>query len=327
MRALVVSNEVSTRTTYFIQAGKEVGVDTRFITYDELESGISGFEEVLIKLEPPVYQEAGFTTYHKLCKAFIDLLERIARTPINGSVRFLNSPEAIISTLDKLKSKEQLSGWRTTPLISSTVCCFEELITLLSERNCSKVFVKPRYGSGAGGIMALRLNKRTGELVAYTTLSLNGKQAYNTKRINRFTDVKAIALLANTVLQEGALVEKWLFKDTLHGENYDLRVVAQFGRVAHIVARCSKGPITNLHLNNRAKTTDQLDFTDALTEEISRMGIGVVQSSGLQYGGVDILIERDTRLPYIIEVNGQGDHIHQDMYHGNSIYKEQLSGI
>lgn len=52
-----------------------------------------------------------------------------------------------------------------------------------------------------------------------------------------------------------------------------------------------------------------------------------VRTLGLRYGGVDVLIERGTDTPYIIEVNGQGDHIYQDMYAHNSIYTRQIRTI
>ncbi len=52
-----------------------------------------------------------------------------------------------------------------------------------------------------------------------------------------------------------------------------------------------------------------------------------VQSLDLQYAGVDVLIERGTDIPYIIEVNGQGDHVYQDMFAHNSIYIQQIKNI
>jgi hypothetical protein len=42
---------------------------------------------------------------------------------------------------------------------------------------------------------------------------------------------------------------------------------------------------------------------------------------------VDVLIERGTDIPYIIEVNGQGDHVYQDMFAHNSIYIQQIKNI
>ena len=52
-----------------------------------------------------------------------------------------------------------------------------------------------------------------------------------------------------------------------------------------------------------------------------------MQSLDLRYAGVDVLIERGTDIPYIIEVNGQGDHVYQEMFEYNSIYTQQIKNI
>ncbi len=324
MRALVVSNKESLRTTYFIKAGECTGINTRFITYEELVRHLPEYDRALIKLEPPVYNKCSFVAYHQLCREYISLLTYIDRLEKSGKVDFLNNPQAIINTLDKVKNKKLLTGLRTTPILSSTVDSFEILMDFLSTENHSKVFLKPRFGSGAGGIMALRYNRKKGELVAYTTLAGNASNIYNTKRINRLTKPVEIAPLANAVFQADALIEEWLLKDSLDNENYDLRIVCQFGKVEHIVVRCSKGAITNLHLNNKARLYNDLDLPHSIKEEIVSQSMLATELSGLQYAGIDVLIERDTRKPYIIEVNGQGDHIYQNIYNGNNIYKKQL---
>lgn len=327
MQALVVSNKESRRTTYFIKAGECVGIDTRFVTYNELLEHLSEYDNVLIKLEPPVHQETGFIAYHALCKEYIAQLEQLARREKSENTHYLNEPQAIAHTLDKVKSKELLEGLPTTLLLSSSIGDFEALTDFLSGEKYSNVFVKPRFGSGAGGIMAFKYNKKRDDMVAYTTLSAKGSYVYNTKRINRLVNLREIAVLANAVLQSGALVERWMLKDTLDAENYDLRVVCQFGKVEHIVVRSSKSAITNLHLNNKARSFDDLKLPLPIIERINSLCVRATQLSGLQYAGVDMLIERDTQTPYIIEVNGQGDHIYQDMYNGNKIYKKQLSTI
>jgi glutathione synthase/RimK-type ligase-like ATP-grasp enzyme len=324
MKALVVSNEASRRTTYFIKAGEYAGIDTRFITYKELEKDLPAYENVLIKLEPPLYREAGFTAWHTLCMDYCRLLKRIGQLKKKETVRFLNEPEAIINSLDKVKNKEQLAGLRTTPLLSSSVADFDSLVDLLLKERCFNVFVKPRFGSGAGGIMALRHNKKSGAFVAYTTLARNHIFVYNTKRINRLTNPQEIALLVNTIAETGVLIEEWIQKDSIDRKKYDLRVVCQFGNIEYIIARCSKGAITNLHLNNEARLYDDLRLSQSIKEEINELSLRAIKLSGLQYAGIDVLIERDTKLPYLIEVNGQGDHIYQDIYGENKIYKKQL---
>ncbi|MDR1203007.1 MAG: STM4014 family protein [Tannerellaceae bacterium] len=324
MQALVVSNEISRRTTYFIKAGQYAGIDARFITYEELETNLPSYKNVLIKLDPPVYHETGLIAWHKLCMEYCCLLTRIGQLKKDETVHFLNQPEAILHSLDKVKNKEQLAGLRTTPLLASSVPDFNSLVDLLVKGNCLNVFIKPRFGSGAGGIMALRYNRKRGEFAVYTTLARNNTFVYNTKRINRIINPQEIAILINTIAKTGILVEEWILKDGIEKETYDLRVVCQFGQIAYTVVRCSKGAITNLHLNNKARLYDSLYLPSSLKEEIKELCIRATHLSALQYAGIDVLIERDTKLPYIIEVNGQGDHIYQDLYAGNTIYKQQL---
>ena len=43
--------------------------------------------------------------------------------------------------------------------------------------------------------------------------------------------------------------------------------------------------------------------------------------------GIDILLERKTMRPLIIEMNGQGDLIYQDIFGENNIYREQVEKI
>ena len=45
---------------------------------------------------------------------------------------------------------------------------------------------------------------------------------------------------------------------------------------------------------------------------------------GLETVGFDILLEKNTRKTYIIEMNAQGDLMYQDIFYSNSIYLEQV---
>lgn len=49
----------------------------------------------------------------------------------------------------------------------------------------------------------------------------------NAKRICRLTNRKEIATLAEEVIRCGAVLEEWMAKEKLEGENYDLRVVCR----------------------------------------------------------------------------------------------------
>ena len=43
--------------------------------------------------------------------------------------------------------------------------------------------------------------------------------------------------------------------------------------------------------------------------------------------GIDILLEKKNMRPLIIEMNGQGDLIYQDIYGENNIYREQVGKL
>ena len=175
--------------------------------------------------------------------------------------------------------------------------------------------------------MAVRYNHRRDEWVAYTIMRWAGDHACNEKRICRLTNRKEIAVLAEEVMRCGAVLEEWMVKEKLEGENYDLRVVCREDEVDYVVVRCSKGAITNLHLNNKARLFGELSLAPSVREELFCRSIAATRALGLRYAGIDVLIARNTDTPYIIEVNGQGDHIYQDMFTENKIYTNQIRTI
>lgn len=327
MQIIVVSNSLSKRIEYFVEAGKHLQTEVCFMTYEELFSCLPLLRQAVIKLEPCVSDETDFLKYALLNRAYKETLQRLSEMSLPDDVCFLNTPDALLRALDKKETKEVLmdKGLKVTPMLPSPQS-FDELRQLLADcgRGC---FLKPRYGSGAGGIMAIRYQPNRNKWVVYTTLRQVDGVIHNTKRINRLSVEKEIIPLAEAVIQTEAILEEWIPKAQLQGENYDLRVVCRESEIDYIVVRCSKGSITNLHLNNKAHWWNELSLSEEVRQQIYFQCQEAVQSLDLQYAGVDVLIERGTDIPYIIEVNGQGDHVYQDMFAHNSIYTQQIKNI
>lgn len=327
MQIIVVSNSLSKRIEYFVEAGKHLQTEVCFMTYEELFSCLPLLRQAVIKLEPCVSDETDFLKYALLNQAYKETLQRLSEMSLPDDVYFLNTPDALLRALDKKETKEVLmdKGLKVTPMLPSPQS-FDELRQLLADcgRGC---FLKPRYGSGAGGIMAIRYQPNRNKWVVYTTLRQVDGVIHNTKRINRLSVEKEIIPLAEAVIQTEAILEEWIPKAQLQGENYDLRVVCRESEIDYIVVRCSKGSITNLHLNNKAHWWNELSLSEEVRQQIYFQCQEAVQSLDLQYAGVDVLMERGTDLPYIIEVNGQGDHVYQDMFAHNSIYTQQIKNI
>lgn len=327
MQIIVVSNSLSKRIEYFVEAGKHLQTEVCFMTYEELFSCLPLLRQAVIKLEPCVSDETDFLKYALLNQAYKETLQRLSEMSLPDDVCFLNTPDALLRALDKKETKEVLmdKGLKVTPMLPSPQS-FDELRQLLADcgRGC---FLKPRYGSGAGGIMAIRYQPNRNKWVVYTTLRQVDGVIHNTKRINRLSVEKEIIPLAEAVIQTEAILEEWIPKAQLQGENYDLRVVCRESEIDYIVVRCSKGSITNLHLNNKAHWWNELSLSEEVRQQIYFQCQEAVQSLDLQYAGVDVLIERGTDILYIIEVNGQGDHVYQDMFAHNSIYTQQIKNI
>ena len=62
----------------------------------------------------------------------------------------------------------------------------------------------------------------------------------------------------------------------------------------------------------------------AVVEEVERLCLQALACfPGLRSAGVDVLLEKGSLKPRIIEMNGQGDLIYQDIYQDNGIYGHQ----
>ncbi len=327
MQIIVVSNSLSKRIEYFVEAGRHLQTEIRFMTYEELFNCLPLLRQAVIKLEPWVSSETDFLKYALSNQEYKEKLRRLGGIRLSGDVHFLNTPHALLCALDKRETKRVLSdrGLKVTPMLPSPQS-FDELRQLLA--GCSRgCFLKPRYGSGAGGIMAVRYQPGRKKWVVYTTLQQVDGVIHNTKRIHRLSTEKEIVPLAEAVIQTEAILEEWIPKEQLQGENYDLRVVCREAEIDYIVVRCSKGSITNLHLNNNARLWSELSLSEEVRQQVFYQCREAVRTLDLQYAGVDVLIERGTDTPYIIEVNGQGDHVYQDMFDRNSIYTQQIRTI
>lgn len=197
----------------------------------------------------------------------------------------------------------------------------------MEERRCYSVFIKPRYFSGAAGAAAFRMHPGIGRRKLYTSCRLEQGQLINTKRLACLEGNEEISRFLEQLLSLECVVERWHPKADFHGKSYDLRAVFQFGHIAALIARQSKGPITNLHLNNQALDVRELGLDETIMEQITSVCQKAYDafSGGVSMAGIDLLLEKGTLRPRVIEMNGQGDLIYRDIYGENRIYKEQVS--
>lgn len=278
----------------------------------------------VVKIDPPDISGFGVAELPLFTSKYISALTLLAS---DSSLRFLNAPKAIITALDKRATKKALllANLPTPPALECNATCFEELLLLMEAARWGRVFVKPRFGSGAAAVSAFAYDFKHSRGVIYTSLAKKNGEWINTKKIGRVTDPSLCFQILNFVLSLDAVVEQWVPKPSVNGITFDLRVVWQLGKIEAIVARGSRGPITNLHLNDLALPTELVEewIDYDLIEEICKKATNVIP--GLSSAGLDLLC---TPKGYqIIEINSQGDLIYRDIFDKNTIYSNQAQHL
>lgn len=321
MGICLIGTEGSKRREYFIKAAEAYQIPVRFVAWHEVETVDLCHE--IVKIDPPSYSSADISDLGSQTETYLSRLSYLE----NAGCRFLNTPAGIKSVLDKRHCKEVLAKHDipATYMVKENVRTVEELEEIMEKYRMYSVFIKPVFCSGAAGVVALRWYPKRKRAMAYTSCYVQNGELVNTKTLYHLDKESDIRLLLQKVLALGAIVERWHPKASFKGKSYDLRVVWQFGKIAFMVARQSAGPITNLHLNNAP-----LDWQRLSLKEETLMAIhGLCQDAmklfpGLSMAGIDVLLEKETLCPRIIEINGQGDLMYQDIFAENRIYKQQV---
>lgn len=285
------------------------------------------WEDVFLKIDPPLWESCCLDELNILAQDYEKKLQWLADLGKKRQITFLNRPEDIRALLDKRECKRRLAeaGIPVTEELDAVERA-ELLLDAMEHHRIYQVFIKPVCGSGAAGAAAFRWQPRSGRMILYTCAMEHPEtgRLVNTKRLRRFTDRKQVLSMIGRLLKLGCIIERWYAKAEHSGFSYDLRAVVQDGRMDFILARLSSGPITNLHLNNHPLKGDALGLPCHIMENVEQLCIRAAKCyPGLRSAGIDVLLEKGSLRPRIIEVNGQGDLIYQDIYDQNRIYLHQ----
>lgn len=258
--------------------------------------------------------------------AMARLSGQLADLPSAQVAKVMNAPSEIRLMTDKLACQRHLAEHGVpTPALLGRVHGYDHLRSLLKEHGLDRVYLKPRYGSSASGVVAYRHN-HAGREQATTSASIvrtgGAVQLFNVKRIVRHEQTADIAALVDALAAQQLYAEAWLDKPR-HGDgHYDLRVVAMAGRPAHLVARMGTRMMTNLHLDNqRRDATELLDAADmAALEAAVLRAASAFPASGV--AGYDLVVRRGQAR--VLEANAFGDLLPGLLWQGQDTYAAQL---
>jgi hypothetical protein len=336
-----VGDLASKRTLYFQRAFfsllecEQIPKHSRLycFDYDKIEFNKTQ-PRVVVKLDPPACKRSEISQLNEQLVQHSQVRQQAFLDIGVASDCYVNPPAEIEFALNKQRLKRWLvqNNIPCTPEImpdnAELFTDFETLHATLTAKKIHKVFIKHNVGSGAAGILALLLHPTQHKMVAYTTCHVVKGQLFNTQKIWKIHDAVQIAFIANQLLKQGAIVEKWLSKARFNGSSYDLRIVYQFSKVVYRIARFSASPITNLHLNNRATPIEALGLSATTIQAVDDLCHAVMAClPNLQVAGIDVLLSAQTHTPFIIEINAQGDCLYEDMLNENTIYKGQIQTL
>lgn len=329
-RAVLLGVPDTRRTEYMQKAAACAGLPLFFWDWRDWQKQLrQAFDEpIRMKIDPPRWDSPYLSELDGLAGDYKQKLLCLAAAADTHPIRFLNHPSAIAALLDKASCKKTLAQAQlpvTELLTEAPLENIQQLFDAMQTHGVCQVFIKPKNGSGAAGVSAFRIQPRSGQMALYTCAAPHPQKGLsNTKRLRCFTDKEQIHSLLHELFKTECILERWYAKASYQGYSYDLRAVVQNGQIDCLLARLSKGPVTNLQLNNRPLAVSALSLPAFVQENIERLcQQAAALFPGLLSAGIDILLEKGSLTPRIIEMNGQGDLIYQDIFHENKIYRRQ----
>lgn len=168
-------------------------------------------------------------------------------------------------------------------------------------------YIKLNTGSSATGIVVV-YGDSEGAVRGITSLADIDGRFFNTRRLRRLNCDELLCPVAYIVSQ-GAIVQRGIPMAQIDGQNFDVRVVCVHAKPVATIFRLSPHPMTNLHLGGRRgdwqhcratiPTRQWLDGLDAASDAAACFDATIA--------GVDLLFERGSYRPVILEVNAFGD--------------------
>ncbi len=198
------------------------------------------------------------------------------------------------------------------------------------DRQHARLMLKLRHGFSAIGAVALEWNGARVRAITTTerVATAEGDRLFLSKRVHHLLNEVEIASLVDRFALEGLIVEDWLPKDRIDGQQYDVRALVIDGQLRHVVGRGSASPFTNLNLDgNRidaSRIASRLGERWHDARKICEWAAGCFP--GALTVGVDLLIRPNQGFA-LLEANAFGDNLPGLLEGGEDPHGAQLRAI
>lgn len=237
-----------------------------------------------------------YNFYVKLLRFFEKLNNILNEIYFKKKLTYINNPFAISLCRDKLQLKQTLIRNHIPVPEPIYTRNYKQILSLLEEGE--KLFIKTRCGSMGKGITMLEKNGW------HSNFDFNGnrivsRHADHGWTFQEFTDN---FVFLQELLKQDVIIEKAVDCKIIDDKIFDLRTVIYKGEIRHIYPRFNsvENIITNISQGGKRATIEETKVDNI--EDIEQIALKVVKTLGLDFAGVDIMIDKNDR-PYVLEAN------------------------
>lgn len=244
----------------------------------------------------------------------------------------LNDPAEIVEQFDKPACAGRMAATPLpTPVPIGVIADYKHLISRMYAAGIKRVFLKLAHGSSASGTIAFRMDRDGERYQAFTTTEKVGDRLYNSRRVRKIEDRGEIAELVDSLARHRLYGEEWIPKATLPSYGaFDVRALVIAGRLRHVVGRCSRTPMTNLHLLNQRVPGERIrtqvgERAWAEFQQTAEAAARLYPRS--LHVGLDIMWTPGFRHHYILEANAFGDQLNEVLADGETPYGAEIRAL
>jgi len=254
------------------------------------------------KIEPKNYKGiyGNRSFYDKFVNFFSLVEDRINKNFSNKQIFFVNSPFLSCKYRDKVLVKEVISnaGIATPNLVKDS-----DLKNIYNYLNRDKaLFLKTRFGSMGKGMTFLSKSYWQTNFTFRNNKILSRKSDYGWK----FKHITGNEAFLRKLLKNDIYIEEAVDSMSLDKAKFDLRIYTFFHKVIYIYPRTNEFEkiTTNISQGGKGHSSRYIKkIPPHLISAAKKAASKTVEALGLNFAGVDVIIDKNLRDVYVFDVN------------------------
>lgn len=239
--------------------------------------------------------------YNKFMSLWTSINNRLNTIYSGKKLHFINHPLRISADRDKELTKTILFDAGIEIPAQIFTRSYRELLSLVNKEG-KKLFLKVRYGSMGKGITYMEKGnwKTNFRFKRGRLISMHSDRDWT------FIDITDNTDFLRELLTKDIIIEEALDCPMVDGLKFDLRFYTCFDDVLYIYPRTNEsGAITtNISQGGRGRSSRFLKkIPSQIIRKAERAAVKVTKIMGLEFAGVDIMISKDLKHAYVIELN------------------------